>query len=280
MYRRLWGCFVQLLTQLACLVAAQTRLLALALGLPDGFVDEPGRFDAPQLFLRLLRYAPEPSAPHAGVFAAGAHTDYGMLTLLATDAQPGLQIQPRLGAVEDPDAPWVDVPPRHGAFIVNLGDLLERWTNGRVRSTRHRVVNTTGKERLSMPFFFGARRACGAAVAAAHALTRVWAQSRTSRAWSKCCRSAASRARRRASRRYARATICLAATQRRTRRTAASPRRRTRTREGKSDAKCRVCCKRYSELVLREKASPHARAHSARGRASCGDGGSGRGRGR
>ena len=127
------------------------RLLGEALDLEPGFFDQPGRFDRPQLFLRLLRYAPEVSAPEAGVFAAGAHSDYGMLTLLATDANPGLQIQPRAGGA---DGDWFDVPPRRGAFIVNLGDMLERWTNGLFLSTRHRVVNTTGAERLSMPFFF------------------------------------------------------------------------------------------------------------------------------
>ena len=131
-----------------------TRLLALALGLEPGFFDAPGRFDAPQFFLRLLRYSAEASAPTAGVFGAGAHTDYGMLTLLATDDCPGLQIQPRVGGV---DGPWRDVAPRKGAFIVNLGDMLERWTNGVFLSTRHRVVNVAGRQRLSMPFFFGAR---------------------------------------------------------------------------------------------------------------------------
>ncbi len=144
----------------------QARLLALALALPPGFFDEPGRFDAPQIFLRLLRYAPECSEPAAGVFGAGAHTDYGMLTLLATDASPGLQIQPR---ADGADGAWFDVPPRHGAFIVNLGDLLERWTNGAFLSTRHRVITTSGRERFSMPFFFGASLAWVARHACAHA---------------------------------------------------------------------------------------------------------------
>jgi isopenicillin N synthase-like dioxygenase len=140
-----------------------TRLLGDALGTPAGFFDEPGRFDAPQLFLRLLRYAPEASAPGEGVFGAGAHTDYGMITLLATDEHAGLQIQPRAGADDANDAAddgagaWYDVAPRRGAFIVNLGDMLERWTNGAFRSTRHRVVTRPhGQQRFSIPFFFGA----------------------------------------------------------------------------------------------------------------------------
>ena len=132
-----------------------TRLLARALHLEPGFFDAPGRFDKPQYFLRLLRYSAEASAPAEGVFGAGAHCDYGMWTLLATDDNPGLQIQPRVGGA---DGPWLDVPPRRGAFIVNLGDMLERWTNGVCLSTRHRVVNAAGRQRLSMPFFFGAQR--------------------------------------------------------------------------------------------------------------------------
>lgn len=69
-----------------------TRLLAASLGLPAEYFDAPGMFDKPQIFLRLLRYAPQPSRPADGVFAAGAHTDYGMVTLLATDDNPGLQV--------------------------------------------------------------------------------------------------------------------------------------------------------------------------------------------
>lgn len=128
------------------------RLLALALDLPASFFEAPGFFDAPMLFLRLLRYAPERSVPEAGVFGAGAHSDYGMLTLLATDENAGLQIQPR-GAASASDA-WIDVPVRSHSLIVNLGDMLERWSNGRFLSTRHRVVSVSGRERFSMPFFF------------------------------------------------------------------------------------------------------------------------------
>ncbi len=158
-----------------------TRLLALALDLPADFFDAPGAllsraaqlkriltsrtgfFDRPQVFLRLLRYSSERSDPSRGIFAAGAHSDYGMLTLLAIeDGAPGLQIQPRSDcSAADADAPWVDVPPLPGAFVVNLGDMLERWTNGRFVSTRHRVVNTSGARRHSMPFFFGAAHFIG-----------------------------------------------------------------------------------------------------------------------
>jgi len=137
------------------------RLLGVAMRLPPGFFDRPGLFDRPCAVLRLLRYAETRSDPGRGVFAAGAHTDYGMLTLLHTDGKPGLQIctdRDRKGA-EDA---WVDVPHRPGCLVVNLGDMLERWSNGAYRSTLHRVVTgqpssshpTLPGPRLSIPFFF------------------------------------------------------------------------------------------------------------------------------
>jgi len=134
-----------------------TALLGASLSLPDGFFAQPGRFDRPQLFLRLLRYTDQLSDPAAGVFGAGAHSDYGMLTLLATDDEPGLEIQWPRGTGEEC---WVAVPPRPGCFIVNLGDLLERWTNGLYRSTRHRVLNRTGRPRYSIPFFYEPNHGC------------------------------------------------------------------------------------------------------------------------
>ncbi|KAG2482592.1 hypothetical protein HYH03_018476 [Edaphochlamys debaryana] len=143
------------------------RLLALSLGLPpDHF--HPA-FEQPMVTLRPLHYTAEISDPGAGVFGAGAHTDYGMVTILATDTVPGLQIWLPEGegaegqgaghdAAEAAPGPgrgrWWDVPPVPGAFVVNLGDMLERWTNGRYRSTLHRVVNTVGRERYSIAFFF------------------------------------------------------------------------------------------------------------------------------
>eukprot|EP00898_Chlorokybus_atmophyticus_P003033 jgi/Chlat1/3730/Chrsp259S03882 len=130
-----------------------TRLIGEALGLQDGFFDQPGRFDDPMVFIRLLRYAPEPSRPDEGVYAAGAHSDYGMLTLLSTDNKPGLQINLRDKQTGQLTG-WIEVPPKPEAFIVNLGDMLERWSNDSFRSTLHRVINTQGCERFSIPFFF------------------------------------------------------------------------------------------------------------------------------
>lgn len=96
--------------------------------------------------IRLLHYANEKSSPDKGVYACGAHSDYGMITLLLTDDQPGLQINFQ--------NEWIDVPPRPDAFIVNLGDMLERWSNGLFQSTMHRVLTSGEKERYSIPFFY------------------------------------------------------------------------------------------------------------------------------
>eukprot|EP00879_Flechtneria_rotunda_P019606 GHRR01020600.1.p1 GENE.GHRR01020600.1~~GHRR01020600.1.p1 ORF type:complete len:269 (+),score=76.30 GHRR01020600.1:898-1704(+) len=120
------------------------RLLALSLNLPAHFFEQ--YFTRPMLALRPLHYTAQVSAPSQGVFGAGAHSDYGMLTILATDEVPGLQVH--LGGS------WHEVQPIPGTFIINLGDMLERWTNGLFKSTLHRVVNTSGQERYSIPFFF------------------------------------------------------------------------------------------------------------------------------
>jgi isopenicillin N synthase-like dioxygenase len=128
-------------------------LMAAGLGLPstyfDPFVD---RHTSAQ---RALRYpALGGRAPDRGQLRAGAHTDYGTLTILRQDDGPGgLEVLA-------PDGPWVPVPPRRDAFVVNLGDSLARWTNDQWRSTLHRVVVPAGDDgrtaRQSMAFFHNA----------------------------------------------------------------------------------------------------------------------------
>ncbi|KAL8158639.1 hypothetical protein V2J09_000176 [Rumex salicifolius] len=131
-------------------------LIALALDLDDNFFEEVGALKRPHPFLRLLRYPGVSVSCGEEVIGASAHSDYGMITLLATDGVPGLQVcrekdcQPRV---------WEPVPHIDGALIVNIGDMLERWTNCRFRSTLHRVVST-GQERYSAAFFFDPNNDC------------------------------------------------------------------------------------------------------------------------
>lgn len=128
---------------------AVSRLIALALDLDVDFFDRPEFLGRPISTLRLLHYEGKLSDPSNGIFGAGAHSDYGLITLLATDDVCGLQI------CKDKDAKpqiWEYVPPLRGAFVVNLGDMLERWSNGIFRSTLHRVLGN-GQERFSIAYF-------------------------------------------------------------------------------------------------------------------------------
>ncbi len=122
-------------------------LLGTGLGLgPDWFARHLTA--DPTVLFRIFRYPPVPPPPPGEEHGWGVaeHTDYGLLTLLAQDDQGGLQVR-------GPDG-WIDVPPEPGALVVNLGDMLDRMTGGRYRSTPHRVVPTSGdRDRLSFPFF-------------------------------------------------------------------------------------------------------------------------------
>jgi isopenicillin N synthase-like dioxygenase len=116
------------------------RVFARDLGLPpDYFAD---KLERPLATLRLLRYPPEP----AGEIGAGAHTDYGNITLLATNGVSGLEVRTR-------DGEWLEAPSRREAFVVNIGDCLMRWTNDVYVSTPHRVVSRGAGERYSIAFF-------------------------------------------------------------------------------------------------------------------------------
>jgi isopenicillin N synthase-like dioxygenase len=118
---------------------------ALSLNIQEQNFD--GWLTAPMTTLGPLHYPPQRGHITEAQLGAGAHTDYGCLTLLAQDDAGGLQV--RNGAGQ-----WVDTPPLPGSFVVNIGDMMERWTNGIFTSTLHRVINVSGRERYSMPFFF------------------------------------------------------------------------------------------------------------------------------
>lgn len=116
--------------------------IARDLGLPPHHFED--KFDAPMATLRLLSYPPGTGAE--GEIGAGAHTDYGSLTLLRTDGAPGLQVRPRGTEA------WVDVPDTPDTYVVNIGDCLMRWTNDTYVSTPHRVVPPP-RARRSIAFF-------------------------------------------------------------------------------------------------------------------------------
>jgi isopenicillin N synthase-like dioxygenase len=97
----------------------------------------------PTMLFRIFHY---PAADAASGWGVGEHTDYGLLTLLAQDDTGGLQVKTLHG--------WIDAPPIPGALVCNIGDMLDRLTGGHYRSTPHRVLNASGRSRLSFPFFF------------------------------------------------------------------------------------------------------------------------------
>ena len=123
------------------------QLMALSLGLPETWFD--AGTNNPMVTLRLLRYPPHPADADERSFGAGAHTDWGAITLLAQDALGGLEVQM-------PDGTWAAATPIEGTLVINLGDMVPRWTNGLYHSNPHRVrnVHSGGLPRHSIPFFY------------------------------------------------------------------------------------------------------------------------------
>ncbi|AHE54898.1 isopenicillin N synthase family dioxygenase [Sphingomonas sanxanigenens] len=121
------------------------RAIAIDLALdPDFFAR---RIDRPQATLRLLHYPPHPGRFDGDRYGAGAHTDYGNVTILSQDMVGGLEVRTR-------DGRWIAATPVPGTFVCNIGDCLMRWSNDVYVSTPHRVANLSGRERYSVAFFF------------------------------------------------------------------------------------------------------------------------------
>ena len=136
----------ELYSEAMCQLGYRLMSLALkAIGASENAVLEA--FEEPTIWLRLLKYPPQPPQSPDDIYGSAPHKDFGCLTLLAQDDVGGLQVQ-------TPSGKWVDAPPMPDAFVVNIGDMLHRMSNGKLLSTPHRVINSTGKQRYSVPFFY------------------------------------------------------------------------------------------------------------------------------
>jgi isopenicillin N synthase-like dioxygenase len=146
-FRATWEAYYREMEQLAGVLM---RIFAVGLGLEERYFDD--KIDRHITCFNATHYPALKAPPLPGQLRAGAHSDYGSLTILkAEDAPGGLQVQDKSGA-------WIDVAPTPGTFIVNLGDLMAEWTNDRWVSTMHRVVTPpldAGERgrRLSLVFF-------------------------------------------------------------------------------------------------------------------------------
>jgi isopenicillin N synthase-like dioxygenase len=120
--------------------------IALSLGLRESYFAERYTTD-PLILFRIFSYPPTNSADdREPLWGVGEHTDYGLLTILRQDHSGGLEVKSK--------SQWIPAPPVPGSFVCNIGDMLERMTGGRYRSTPHRVRNRARRNRLSFPFFF------------------------------------------------------------------------------------------------------------------------------
>lgn len=125
---------------------ALMRGIALSLDLAEDYFDQRYTRD-PLILFRIFNYpAPASGEQLQSTWGVGEHTDYGVLTILKQDNSGGLEVKSKNG--------WIAAPPVADAFVCNLGDMLDRMTGGLYKSTPHRVRNSSGKDRISWPFFF------------------------------------------------------------------------------------------------------------------------------
>lgn len=130
--------------EMFALAQSVLRAFALHLGVAPDFFDQLSRNTYSNM--RLIHYPPQETVAHITDVGVRPHEDQGLITLLVQDMNGGL-------AVRGPDGEWLPVVPRPDAVVLNVAKLLTRWTNGRYRSALHRVINTSGRERYSMPLF-------------------------------------------------------------------------------------------------------------------------------
>ena len=121
------------------------RGVALSLGIEANFFTD--KYAKPLQRTQAVYYPPQPASLGDDQFGVAAHTDFGNITLLWQDDNGGLEVQTLAGD-------WIAAPPVPGTLVVNVGDLLGRWTNDRYLSTPHRVVNRSGRERISIATFY------------------------------------------------------------------------------------------------------------------------------
>ena len=137
--------FERYLTQMLALGRHIMRALALSLELPEAYFDDG--LAEPTYVSRLLHYPPRPESLPAGTLGAGAHVDWGLLTILLQDDIGGLEVR-------SPARDWIAAPYIPDTFIVNLGEMFPVLTNGLYRASMHRVIsNTSGRSRYSAPTF-------------------------------------------------------------------------------------------------------------------------------
>jgi isopenicillin N synthase-like dioxygenase len=121
------------------------RLLARSLDLPADWFQP--HFEMAAMSTRLLKYRPQPDDAAFNQIGAGAHTDWGGVTILAQDDSGGLEVR-------NADGEWIEATPIPGTFVINLGDLMARWSNGLYNANMHRVKNNrTGRDRYSVVSF-------------------------------------------------------------------------------------------------------------------------------
>ena len=140
------GAVLEHIARMTAVSQAIARGLSLSLSLAPDHVFSHYTSD-PTVLFRIFQYPPAIDSPALDGWGVGEHTDYGLLTLLVQDEAGGLEVKTRKEG-------WISAPPIEGAMVANIGDMLDKLTGGRFRSTPHRVRNRSGRERISMPFFF------------------------------------------------------------------------------------------------------------------------------